>query len=155
MRGRTSDLPLTLGCRQKSRGDQGGANSGNFVVGELAEWRAHGGMRELASHKDTVNQLKNGAFDKEYESPAATPASAGAQPPALPLGADGILAFRINANRPDQGGLTLQLLPEQGPGLNLNLNRTMLFMLYNLLEQGLVQAHWNIHLPQTHTEPVH
>ncbi|MES2606145.1 MAG: hypothetical protein V4603_14515 [Pseudomonadota bacterium] len=114
-----------------------------------------GGMRELASHRDTVSQFKQGAFEKEYESPPTSLASPSGPPPALPLGADGVLAFRINANRQDDGTLTLQLLPEQGQGLNLQLNRSLLYMLYNLLEQGLAQAHWNIHLPRTHTEPVH
>ena len=47
------------------------------------------------------------------------------------------------------------LLPETGQGLNLDLSRTMLFMLYNLLEQGLTSAEWALYLPQQHKEPVH
>lgn len=113
-----------------------------------------GGMRELASHRDTIDQFKHGAFEKEYESPADRGGIAGSAP-LYPLGTDGILGFRINANRQDDGSLTLQLLPEQGQGLNLHLNRSLLFMLYNLLEQGLAQAHWNIHLSHSHKDPVH
>ena len=114
-----------------------------------------GGMRELASHRDTVDQFKNGAFDKEYESPVINGPDAMRNTPLYPLGEDGILAFRINANRQDDGSLALQLLPEQGQGLNLHLDRSLLYMLYNLLEQGLMQAHWNIHLPNAHKDPVH
>lgn len=113
-----------------------------------------GGIRELASHRDTINQFKQGAFDREYQSPAEVAAPDGKSSP-LPLGADGILAFRVNANRHEDGAVTLQLLPELGHGMNLQLNRTQLFLMYNLLEQGLAQAQWNIHLPQGIKDPVH
>jgi hypothetical protein len=122
------------------------------VLAEMIE--KEGGMRELASSRDTITQLKEGALEQEYQAPSgsedAKPASV-----VLPLGADGILGYRISTNRKANGVLNLQLLPSEGSGLNFDLNRTMLFMFYNLLEQGLVGAEWNVHLPQTHKEPVH
>lgn len=122
------------------------------VLADMIE--KEGGMRELASSRDTINQLKGGAFEQEYQPPFDS--DNGRQTSAaLPLGADGILGYRINANRKPDGILNLQLLPEHGPGLNFDLNRTILFMLYNLLEQGLAGAEWNVHLPQAHKEPVH
>lgn len=121
------------------------------VLSDLIE--KEGGMRELASSRDTINQLKGGAFDKEYSPPVA--ATSNTSGPALPLGANGVLGYRISANRKTGGAMNLQLLPEKGPGLNLDLDRTMLFMLYNLLEQGLAGSEWNVHLSQEHKEPVH
>jgi hypothetical protein len=122
------------------------------VLNDMIE--KEGGMRELASSRDTIKQLKEGALEKEYSPPmAADPASAAG--PALPLGANGILGYRISSNRKAGGVMNLQLLPEKGQGLNLDLDRTMLFMLYNLLEQGLVGSEWNVHLSQEHKEPVH
>jgi hypothetical protein len=115
-----------------------------------------GGIREIASHRDTVGQLKGGAFAKDYETPAGPKSgTAPGDDQTIPLRGEGILGFRINANRHDDGNLVLQLLPEQGVGLNLNLNRTSLFMLYNLLEQGLAQTNWLIPLQNHHKEPVH
>lgn len=122
------------------------------VLADMIE--KEGGMRELASSRDTINQLKGGAFEQEYHSPS-DPADIEATNTSLPLGADGILGYRINANRKPNGVLNLQLLPEHGPGLNFDLNRTILFMFYNLLEQGLAGSQWNVHLPQAHKEPVH
>lgn len=114
-----------------------------------------GGIREIASHQDTIKQLKGGAFDQPYEAPVATESNGKPDTARLPFGASGILGYRINANRRPGGVLNLQLLPETGQGLNLDLNRTMLFMLYNLLEQGLTSAEWALYLPQQHKEPVH
>ena len=94
-----------------------------------------GGQQQLASSKETVNQLKSGAFDKKYENIA---------PPEFPLGETGILAFRINIKKHQNGVLNLQLLPEDGIGLNFNLDPSSIYMLYNLLEQALPQTQWNL-----------
>lgn len=112
-------------------------------------------MRDIASHQDTIRHLKGGAFDQPYEAPVVPGSDGKPDAPHLPFGPSGILGFRINANRRPDGVLNLQLLPETGQGLNLDLNRSMLFMLYNLLEQGLASADWALYLPQQHKEPVH
>jgi len=109
-----------------------------------------GGMQNIASHQDTISHLKGGAFDQEY---AFLDSNMPGQD--LPLGSEGILGFRINYGRDHAGTVQLQLLPEQGAGLNLSLNRTMLFLMYNLLEQGVAQTGWKLCLPQQHKDPVH
>ena len=109
-----------------------------------------GGMQNIASHQDTISHLKGGAFDQEY---AFLDSNMPGQD--LPLGSEGILGFRINYGRDHAGTVQLQLLPEQGAGLNLSLNRTMLFLMFNLLEQAVVKADWKLQLPQQHRDPVH
>lgn len=104
-----------------------------------------GGFQELASSKATLNSLRGGAFEHAYEP----------QPQSYPLGESGVLGFRINAGKADAGGLNLQLLPEQGEGLSLVLDKSMLYMLMNLLEQGLAATDWNLHLPLSANQAVH
>jgi len=94
-----------------------------------------GGSQKLATSEDTVKQLKSGAFEKEYQNKI---------PQELPLGEDGILAYRINLKKMDNGVITLQLLPEDGKGVNFNLEKTMVYMLYNLLEQAINNTNWNL-----------
>ena len=51
--------------------------------------------------------------------------------------------------------MALQLLPEQGLGITFTLDKSTLYMLYNLLDQGLRQTEWNLHMPRSSREPVH
>jgi hypothetical protein len=107
---------------------------------------SEGGIQELASSQETLSRLRSGAFEQAY-SP---------QPKQhYPLGENGVVAFRINTGKTEAGAVNLQLLPEEGQGLNIVLNKSMLYMLYNLLEQGLGQTDWNMALPQGSHEPVH
>jgi hypothetical protein len=105
-----------------------------------------GGMLELASSKATVDQFKGGAFQEEYQPQASQN---------FPLGENGVLGYRITAGSSADARFNLQLLPEQGEGLQLALDKSMLYMFYNLLEQALIRAEWNLQLPQLHKEPVH
>jgi hypothetical protein len=105
-----------------------------------------GGMLELASNKTTLEQFKGGAFAKDYEPPPRQN---------FPLGENGVLGYRINTGKNADARVNLQLLPEAGEGLNLMLDKSMLFMFYNLLEQALVHAEWNLVLPHAHKEPIH
>ncbi len=105
-----------------------------------------GGMMELASNKSTLEQFKGGAFTHNYEPHPLQN---------FPLGENGVLGYRINAGRNADAKTNLQLLPENGDGLNLVLDKSMLFMFYNLLEQALVHAEWNLVLPQAHKERGH
>ena len=115
----------------------------NVLVQQMDQ---HGGIMELASNKSTVEQFKGGAFDQDYQPLSKQN---------FPLGENGVLGYRINAGKSADTRDNLQLLPEHGEGLNLVLDKSMLFMLYNLLEQALAHAEWNLPLPQAHKEPVH
>jgi len=100
-----------------------------------------GGIHELASRKETLGLLKAGALERAYQ---------GAAEPDFPLGEDGVLGFRINVDRTESGTIRLQLLPGTGKGLAMNLEIPLLYLIYNLLEQGIRQADWQ--LPLTHHE---
>lgn len=104
-----------------------------------------GGYHELASRQDTVSRLRGGALDQPYEPGPRTN---------YPLGEQGVLGYRINVNKDPAGATLLQLLPEHGQGVNINLDKATLYMLYNVLEQALSKAEWNLHMPRSR-EPVH
>lgn len=110
------------------------------------EMEKAGGIQELASSKETLQSFKNGAFNKEYDD---TPRHQ------FPLGEDGVLGFRINVSHGEPGITTVQLLPQDGQGITLTLGRSMLFMFYNLIEQALLQANWNLVLPEARKQTVH
>ncbi|MCZ6525247.1 MAG: hypothetical protein O6928_01615 [Gammaproteobacteria bacterium] len=91
-----------------------------------------GGSSSIASSKITTRMFKDGAFEKSYEGGNVT----------FPLGESGILAYKINAGNNKDGDLQLELSPEQGQGLTVNLNKSLLYMFHNLLAQGVEQSGW-------------
>ncbi len=95
----------------------------------------HGGIPTLASTSETKKMFKQGAMEKPYEAEKTTN---------YPLGEAGFLAAKINYKSTEEGTLMLEILPEKGKGINLNLNKTLLFMFYNLLNQGCSQSGWNL-----------
>lgn len=95
----------------------------------------HGGVPTLASTADTKKMFKQGAMEKPYEAENTIN---------YPLGEAGFLATKINYKNTEEGALILEILPEHGKGINLNLNKTLLFMFYNLLTQGCGQSGWNL-----------
>ena len=95
-----------------------------------------GGVPAVASTTETREMFKKGAMDKSYEEDHISN---------YPLGESGILAVKINYKRNENDNLSLELLPEQGKGITLNLNKTLLFMFYNLLMQGCDSSSWNLH----------
>ncbi|MDT8398956.1 MAG: hypothetical protein RQ899_10120 [Pseudomonadales bacterium] len=99
------------------------------------QMESYGGAAELASGEETRQHFKGGAFNQTY-----TPLNS----PHFPLGENGILAFRINTRQTEQGQLNLQLLPEAGEGINFTLDKSMLYLLHNLLEQGLGATDWQL-----------
>ncbi|MEY4641612.1 MAG: hypothetical protein RLZZ227_1606 [Pseudomonadota bacterium] len=105
-----------------------------------------GGYQELASRKQTLDQLRGGAFDHSYDAPSKAQ---------YPLGENGVLGYRINVGKDDSGATTLQLLPEQGQGVTFTMDKSTLYMLYNLLEQALPQTEWNLHGSGTARGPLH
>jgi hypothetical protein len=105
-----------------------------------------GGYQELASRKQTLDQLRGGAFDQSYTPPAKAH---------YPLGENGVLGYRINVGKEHSGATNLQFLPEQGQGVTFTLDKSTLYMLYNLLEQTLPQTEWNLHVPESIHGPLH
>lgn len=95
----------------------------------------HGGVPTLASTPETKELFKQGAMEKRYEEEKIIN---------YPLGETGFLACKINYKSTEEGVLALEILPEKGKGINLNLNKTLLFMFYNLLAQGCSQSGWNL-----------
>lgn len=93
-----------------------------------------GGVHKLAADPHTTDQLRNGVFDQTYRSSKS----------GYPLGKEGVLGYAINISERPHGGITLQLLPKDGQGLNLNLDPSLLYLMANLLEQATLQANWNL-----------
>ncbi|MEX2365110.1 MAG: hypothetical protein WD601_00795, partial [Pseudohongiellaceae bacterium] len=100
---------------------------------------ARGGIQKVASTPDTRERLKNTDAAQEYESGPDME---------YPLGADGILAFKINAAKNREGKLNLQLLPEDGEGVNFALDDSMIYMLHNLIERCIFKTDWNLQSTQ-------
>jgi hypothetical protein len=109
-----------------------------------------GGVHDAASHPETVRQFREGALEKNY----GTPAESAEMAPALPLG-EGILAFRLNYETLKGGNWNLQLLPARGEGLNLALDRTLVYLFLTVLEQALAKTEWHVHMPDALRGTVH
>jgi hypothetical protein len=82
-----------------------------------------------------ASKLKQGAYEKPFKAENTRK---------YPLGEQGILGYRINVSKPKDGSVNLQLLPEQGQGLNLKLDEATTTMFCNLIEQGLTQTDWQL-----------
>jgi len=94
-----------------------------------------GGVGALASTDETRNMFKQGAMEKPYEADKVVD---------YPLGQTGILAYKINYKSTPEATLTMEILPESGKGVNMNLNKSLLFMFYNLLTQACGQTEWKL-----------
>jgi hypothetical protein len=95
----------------------------------------HGGAPTLASSQETKRLFKQGATEKKFDA---------ARSRSYPIGESGVLAYRINSDLARNGNLVLQLLPDKGEGVTLNLNKSLLFMFYNMITQGAAQAEWHL-----------
>jgi hypothetical protein len=104
-----------------------------------------GGEPTVAASDEARKMYKDGAFEKTYE----------AEGNSFPLGEDGVLAFRINKGDSSNGNIALELSPEEGQGINLNLNKTLIYMFNNILMQGVQQAGWNLLDPGPSSRKVH
>lgn len=67
-------------------------------------------------------------------------------PRALPLGAEPILVVHIRTSRDEQGNQVLALLPQQGQGIHLTLDNTLLHSLCKLLQNAVAKSEWDIAL---------
>jgi len=94
----------------------------------------YGGEPTVAASDEAKKMYKDGALEKAYE----------AENNSFPLGENGVLAFRINKGDARNGNISLELSPEDGRGITLNLNKTLIYMFNNILMQGVQQAGWNL-----------
>jgi len=67
-------------------------------------------------------------------------------PREMPLGAEPILVARIQSNKGDSGSQVLGLLPQQGQGIHLTLDNTLLHSLCKLLQNAVAKSDWDIAL---------
>ena len=104
-----------------------------------------GGAPTVASSEETKKLFKEGAMEKKYEDGDKN----------FPLGEAGILAFKINAGNTEDGNLQLEIAPEEGKGITVNLNDSLMYMFSNLLTQGVEQAGWNISNQNSASMKVH
>ena len=72
-----------------------------------------------------------------------------------PLGENGILAYGINTGETGDGNLQLEMSPEHGQGVTINLNDSLTYMFSNLLNQGVDQAGWKLFNEDTQSMKVH
>ena len=67
-------------------------------------------------------------------------------PRKMPLGAEPILVARIQTNKDAGGKQVLGLLPQQGQGIHLTLDNTLLHSLCKLLQNAVAKSDWDIAL---------
>jgi len=81
------------------------------------------------------NAVEGGEFSKQYEDNAT----------ALPLGVEPVLLSRITAKADaTAGNQVLCLHPEQGQGIDLAVNASLLHMIAKLLSDAVAQTDWNL-----------
>ena len=62
----------------------------------------------------------------------------------MPLGAEPILVVRLQAGKDDKGNQVLGLLPQQGQGINLTLDNTLLHSLCQLVQNAVAKSDWDM-----------
>ena len=95
----------------------------------------HGGAQAIGSEDRTKNMFKSGALEKKFDEGKTRN---------LPFGEDGFLAYSIKSGQTQDGQLRIEILPETGKGVTLNLTRHLLYMMHNLLMQGIARAEWQL-----------
>ena len=105
-----------------------------------------GGAPTVGGSEETTKMIKNGALEKKYEPQNAA---------TYPLGENGALAFRINARNIENDVLMLELLPEKGKGITLNLGKSLLYMFHSILTQGVSQANWALQTETHSSSQIH
>ena len=104
------------------------------------EMDKRGGINKLGTSDKTRQMFKAGAFEKKFEHEKTVN---------YPLGEQGFLAFGIKVSNAEEGNILLELLPEKGPGVTINLNSSLLYMMHNLLSQGVMKAEWQQQVSET------
>ncbi len=62
----------------------------------------------------------------------------------LPLGAEPLLVAQIRTSKDQSGNPVLALLPQQGQGIHLTLDNTLLHSLCRLLQNAVAKSDWDI-----------
>jgi len=65
-------------------------------------------------------------------------------PREMPLGAEPILVARIQSNKDDGGSQVLGLLPQQGQGIHLTMDNTLLHSFCKLVQNAVAKSDWDI-----------
>lgn len=65
-------------------------------------------------------------------------------PRQMPLGTEPILVARIRTDKDENGNPVLGLLPQQGQGINLTLDSTLLHSLCKLLQNAVAKSDWDL-----------
>ncbi|OGA31361.1 MAG: hypothetical protein A3G80_05830 [Betaproteobacteria bacterium RIFCSPLOWO2_12_FULL_62_13b] len=65
-------------------------------------------------------------------------------PREMPLGAEPILVVNIRASKDGEGNQVLGLLPQQGQGIHLTLDDTLLHSFCKLLQSAVAKSDWNL-----------
>jgi hypothetical protein len=78
--------------------------------------------------------FKQGVFEKQFDDSSVD----------FPLGKVGILAYSIKSETNSEGNLTLEVHSEDGKGITINLNDSLMYLFYSLLTQGINQANWQL-----------
>jgi hypothetical protein len=74
-------------------------------------------------------------------------------PRAMPLGAEPLLVVRIQASTDGDGNQVLRLLPQQGQGIHLTLDNTMLHSFCELVQKAVAKSDWNLELELPALQP--
>ncbi len=99
------------------------------------EMEKYGGSISVGSKEQTTKLIKDGAFEKQYEEDKTVN---------YPLGKDGILAFGIKSGTNESGNFILEIQSESNQSVTFNLNESLIYMLYSLLNQGIERADWRL-----------
>lgn len=95
-----------------------------------------GGAVSVGSRRQTRQMFKAGALEREFEAEKTT---------SYPLGEAGILACMIRTGTGTKDAFHLELLPEEGRGITLNLDQSLMYMFHNILTQGVARAGWQLY----------
>ncbi|MEE8321907.1 MAG: hypothetical protein V3R68_08710 [Gammaproteobacteria bacterium] len=105
-----------------------------------------GGITTIGANDQTTQMFKDGAFEKSFEDSSVN----------FPLGKSGILAYSIKTGANAEGNLILELKSEDGPGITINLNNSLMYLFFSLLTQGINKANWQLHSPaETTSKHIH
>jgi hypothetical protein len=94
-----------------------------------------GGAAKIGSDPKTRDMFKAGAMEKSFEQEKVIN---------YPFGKEGFLAYAIKTAGTSKGNIQLEILPEKGQGVSMNLDKPLLYMCHTLLDQGISQAEWYI-----------
>lgn len=106
----------------------------------VEKMNAYGGVDTIAVSDETQQAIKKGAFEKKYIKP---------EEPEYPLGEEGITPTKMKVSELANKSLNVQFMNNANKGMNLNMDKKMLFMMHKLLIQGLARAEWNLNIEQS------